>query len=62
MTSTFYDVPNALRFNPSCLSIMQEFLKVFDQLRNELVHDDLLGDQPESSKQWMVEVSKNNYT
>lgn len=36
---------------------LQEFLKVFDQLRDELVHDDLLGDgQPEQTKEWMKRV------
>ena len=38
---------------------MQEFLKVFKELRDELVHDDLLDGldgQPEASKQWVQEV------
>ncbi len=38
-------------------SYAQEFLKVFDQLRDELVHDDLLGDgQPQQTKEWMKRV------
>lgn len=36
---------------------MQEFLAVFEQLRDEIVVDDLLAGQPESSKQWITEVS-----
>ena len=35
---------------------VQDFLKVFEQLRDEIVNDDLLDGQPESSKQWVKEV------
>jgi hypothetical protein len=38
---------------------MQEFLKVFGELRDELVNDGLLERQPESSKQWVKEVSSS---
>lgn len=38
-----------------------EFLKVFDQLRQELVDDDLLGDsQPDQSKEWMDRMINYN--
>lgn len=38
-----------------------EFLKVFDQLRQEMVDDDLLGDdQPDQSKEWMDRMIKYN--
>lgn len=36
---------------------LQDFLKVFERLRDELVNDELLGDQPEFGKKWMEEVS-----
>lgn len=35
---------------------VQEFLKVFEQLRDEIVNDDLLGEQPDFGKEWMAEV------
>jgi len=35
---------------------MQEFLKVFEQLRDELIDDDLLAGQPEESKTWVERV------
>lgn len=35
---------------------LQEFLKVFEQLRDEIVNDKLLAGQPESSKKWVKEV------
>lgn len=35
----------------------QEFLKVFEQLRDEIVNDELLAGQPDSSKAWVREVS-----
>eukprot|EP00889_Picochlorum_renovo_P006232 jgi/Picre1/33262/NNA_008586.t1 len=39
----------------------QEFLNVFDQLRDELIHDDLLGDgQPEQTKEWMKRMIDYN--
>lgn len=37
-------------------SLLQEFLKVFEQLRDEIVNDELLAGQPEASKQWVKEV------
>ena len=38
-----------------------EFLKVFDQLRQELVDDDLLGnEQPDQSKEWMERMLNYN--
>lgn len=30
---------------------------MFERLRDELVNDELLGDQPEFGKKWMEEVS-----
>ena len=36
--------------------LVQEFLKVFDTLRDEIVNDELLAGQPESSMQWVKEV------
>jgi hypothetical protein len=35
---------------------LQEFLKVFEQLRDEIVNDEVLAGQPESSKKWVKEV------
>eukprot|EP00887_Chlorella_sp_A99_P003158 scaffold9.g3158.t1 len=35
---------------PSCS--LQEFLKVFERLRDELVDDELLAGQPDASKEW----------
>jgi hypothetical protein len=35
---------------------MQDFLKVFEQLRDEIVNDELLNGQPESSMKWVKEV------
>lgn len=38
-----------------------DFLKVFDQLRDELVEDDLLGtEQPDQSKEWMNRMINYN--
>ena len=39
-------------------NLLQDFLKVFEQLRDELVNDDLLGAQPDASKQWVKEVCR----
>ena len=36
--------------------LLQEFLKVFETLRDEIVNDELLAGQPDSSKQWVKEV------
>jgi hypothetical protein len=36
--------------------LLQDFLKVFDQLRDEIVNDELLGAQPDFAKKWMEEV------
>jgi hypothetical protein len=36
--------------------MLQEFLKVFETLRDEIVNDELLAGQPDSSKQWVKEV------
>lgn len=38
----------------------QEFLKVFERLRDEILSDDLLDGQPESSKQWVKEMLDYN--
>ncbi len=35
---------------------MQDFLKVFEQLRDEIVNDEFLGAQPDFAKKWMEEV------
>lgn len=40
------------------IGLVQDFLTVFEQLRDEIVNDDLLGDQPDSSKDWVRKVSK----
>ena len=40
-----------------CPMLLQDFLQVFEQLREELVNDDLLGsDQPEASRDWVRKV------
>ena len=36
--------------------LLQEFLKVFETLRDEIVNDELLAGQPDFSKQWVKEV------
>ncbi|EFN59689.1 hypothetical protein CHLNCDRAFT_33543 [Chlorella variabilis] len=41
-------------------SLLQEFLKVFEQLRDEIVNDELLAGQPEASKQWVKEMMDYN--
>ncbi|GAB4822318.1 hypothetical protein N2152v2_009364 [Parachlorella kessleri] len=38
----------------------KDFLKVFEQLRDEIVNDDLLGEQPEFAKKWMEEMLNYN--
>lgn len=35
---------------------LQEFLKVFETLRDEIVNDELLAGQPASSMTWVKEV------
>lgn len=36
----------------------QEFLAVFERLRDEIVNDELLAGQPEASKKWIKEVRR----
>ncbi|KAI7842723.1 hypothetical protein COHA_003653 [Chlorella ohadii] len=38
----------------------QEFLRVFERLRDEIVNDDLLAGQPEASKKWVKEMMDYN--
>lgn len=35
---------------------MQDFLKVFESVRDELVDDSLLAGQPQASREWMTKV------
>lgn len=39
---------------------LQDFLKVFEALRDDIVNDELLAGQPESSKQWVKEVRRRS--
>jgi len=39
---------------------LQEFLKVYQRVRDELVGDELLKGQPEASKQWVTEMLDYN--
>lgn len=41
---------------PHQFPALQEFLRVFERLRDEIVNDDLLEGQPEASKKWVKEV------
>lgn len=43
---------------PAACSLLlpQEFLSVFERLRDEIVNDEMLAGQPESSKKWVKEV------
>lgn len=44
------------RAHPHQSLALQEFLRVFERLRDEIVNDDLLEGQPEASKKWVKEV------
>ena len=35
---------------------IQEFLKVFEELRDELLEDEILKGQPEESREWLEKV------
>lgn len=47
----------AERANPLFL-LLQEFLKVFERLRDEIVGDELLAGQPQFSQDWVKEVRR----
>lgn len=51
---------SSLRFGAIFLFAMQEFLKVYQRVRDELVGDELLKGQPEASKQWVTEMLDYN--
>ena len=58
--SLLQDLSFEVQHHRSHVNLLQDFLAVFDTLRNELVDDPLIAGQPDFSRTWMHKVCSAN--